>query len=76
MKQAEIFKTSVQETEEATKIIKLLLAYFPHYKINFDLSDCDNILRIEAMYGDIDEIEIEQICYYAGNLLLPFIITK
>ena len=66
MKQVEIFKTSVRKKGDAAKIIKLLLARFPHYKINFDLSDCDNILRIETQYGDIDEMEIEQFVTMLG----------
>ncbi|HKO79522.1 MAG TPA: hypothetical protein VJU78_03965 [Chitinophagaceae bacterium] len=72
MKQVEIFKTNVRNKREAAKIIKLLLAHFPHYKINFDLNDCDNILRIETQLGDIDEIEIEQLIAMQGAACCHF----
>jgi hypothetical protein len=44
----EVFKTDVQEVAESQKIVGWLLAHFPHNKINFDLSDCDRILRVEG----------------------------
>lgn len=44
----EVFKTNVQEASTANKIISLLLQQFPRCKINFDLHDCDKILRVEG----------------------------
>jgi len=44
----EVFKTNVQETKEAEQLIDLLLQYLPGSKINFDLDDCDKVLRIEG----------------------------
>jgi hypothetical protein len=44
----EIFKTSVTCSSEAAKIISHLQTYIPEARINFDLTDCDNILRIES----------------------------
>ncbi len=44
----EVFKTNVEEIAESKLIIGQLLAHFPHNKINFDLSDCDRILRVEG----------------------------
>jgi hypothetical protein len=44
----EVFKTNVAETSEANKLKLLLLDYFPHSRINFDLEDCDRILRVEG----------------------------
>lgn len=43
----EIFKTNIDEIQIANNIIEQLLNYFPGSKINFDLEDCDKILRIE-----------------------------
>ena len=43
----EVFKTNVQEFSESKTIIQHLLAYFPECKVNFDLEDCDKILRVE-----------------------------
>lgn len=44
----EVFKTNVQETEQSKMIIAKLLEHFPNSIINFDLEDCDKILRIHA----------------------------
>ncbi|MES2516626.1 MAG: hypothetical protein V4585_00880 [Bacteroidota bacterium] len=44
----EVFKTNVQKINESKKIIWILLEHFPESKINFDLSDCDRILRVES----------------------------
>ena len=44
----EVFKTNVQSTREAKRIIQKLAEEFPKHKINFDLSDCDRILRVRG----------------------------
>ena len=44
----EVFKTDVYEEERSLAIVQTLLQYFPDNKINFDLEDCDKILRIEG----------------------------
>lgn len=42
----EVFKTNVQEVAQSEVLIEQLLKHFPGSKINFDLEDCDHILRI------------------------------
>ena len=44
----EVFKTNVSSSREAKLIIQKLAEEFPEHKINFDLSDCDRILRIQG----------------------------
>lgn len=44
----EVFKTNVNTKKEAFRVLKILAEKFPHLKINFDLRDCDRILRIEG----------------------------
>ncbi len=44
----EVFKTNVRSIREAKLIIQKLAEEFPEHKINFDLSDCDKILRIQG----------------------------
>lgn len=44
----EVFKTSVTSPETAAELIALLLGILPGAEINFDLEDCDNILRINT----------------------------
>jgi len=62
-----IFKTTVCTKEEASQIKSLLAVSFPAYQVNFDLSDCDRILRIVSVLniqvnrviGLIDSIGIQ-----------------
>lgn len=42
----EVFKTNVQEVEQSVMIVRKLLEHFPNSAVNFDLEDCDKILRI------------------------------
>jgi hypothetical protein len=43
----EVFKTNVADPYESARVIQLLTPHFPKGSINFDLEDCDRILRIE-----------------------------
>lgn len=52
----EVFKTDVEQLNDADEIIQKLLEHFPESKINFDLDDCDNILRVEAKTIYIEKI--------------------
>jgi len=45
----EIFKTNITQAAIANKVIESLLQVLPHCRINFDLHDCDNILRVESI---------------------------
>ena len=44
----EVFKTNVHKAGEARRLVALLLNHFPGNKINFDLDDCDKVLRVEG----------------------------
>lgn len=44
----EVFKTNVQLEEHATTLAEKLSLLFPKTKINFDLEDCDKVLRVEG----------------------------
>ena len=44
----EVFKTDVQSEEQASTLAEKLSLLFPKTKINFDLEDCDKILRVEG----------------------------
>lgn len=52
----EIFKTNVQEFSEAQKLVALLRRHFPDSKINFDLDDCDKVLRVEGSNLRIEKV--------------------
>jgi len=59
----EVFKTDVEEDSQAEALISLLNSYLPNCRINFDLDDCDKILRIE---GFVIAKEIERILKQEG----------
>ena len=44
----EVFKTNIIKRENAEGLIQKLSSDFPETRINFDLEDCDKILRIEG----------------------------
>ncbi len=50
----EVFKTNVAHDDEALILLEQMRTTFPGYKINFDLDDCDRILRIESPFERID----------------------
>lgn len=52
----EVFKTNIQDTEIATKVIARLLECLPLHRVTFDLEDCDRILRIEGDFIDAEAV--------------------
>jgi hypothetical protein len=49
----EVFKTNVTERDHANMLIGLIHKIFIDYKANFDLDDCDNILRVKSSEGKV-----------------------
>ena len=50
----EVFKTYVQDSVQARIVKQLLLKQNPLLEINFDLDDCDKILRIKNIEDTVD----------------------
>jgi hypothetical protein len=44
----EVFKTNVQKKAQSKMLLCVLSEAFPSFKINFDLLDCDKVLRVEG----------------------------
>jgi hypothetical protein len=44
----EVFKTNVLKKTQSNILLCVLSEAFPSFKINFDLSDCDKVLRVEG----------------------------
>jgi hypothetical protein len=44
----EVFKTNIQQQKQAEILVGMLSNYFPLSRINFDLEDCDKVLRVEG----------------------------
>jgi len=52
-----VFKTSVRTAAESAKLKEPLNALNKDARWNFDLEDCDNILRVEGAAVHAEEIE-------------------
>jgi len=61
MKTVEVFKTNVVHKKAAKIILEEIGLHQPQYKCNFDLDDCDKVLRIEHAGGNVDTQLIFQI---------------
>ena len=48
LRKVEVFKTDVRYKRQAKRVLNILSREFPLFKINFDLEDCDKILRVEG----------------------------
>lgn len=44
----EVFKTNVNKPAQAEQLVQLIQQTFVGYNANFDLEDCDRILRIKS----------------------------
>jgi hypothetical protein len=52
----EVFKTNVQQHEQAEQLVSVLRGQFDFFKINFDLEDRDKILRVEGKQVCVETI--------------------
>ena len=52
----EVFKTNVASMEEANRLAEKILLNIPNVKVNFDLEDCDKILRVEGTLIKNEEV--------------------
>lgn len=44
----EVYKTNVNKPAQAEQLVQLIQQTFVGYNVNFDLDDCDRILRIKS----------------------------
>lgn len=52
----DVFKTNVTVAVQAMKLVSRIRQEFPDLQVNFDLGDCDKILRIEGIAIPKDKI--------------------
>ncbi|MEO6731095.1 MAG: hypothetical protein ABIN01_07745 [Ferruginibacter sp.] len=50
----EVFKTNVNELQHAEMLISRIHKTFMRYRANFDLHDCDKILRVMCTEGSVE----------------------
>lgn len=65
MEIVEVFKTNVETDEHAERLVHLIHDNFPEYTANFDLNDCDRILRVKSS-GLIRQSSVLAILYNSG----------
>ncbi len=49
----EVFKTDVNSKHDACMLMNIICSTFPEYEVNFDLEDCDKVLRVKNTRGEI-----------------------
>lgn len=54
----EVFRTDIYDPRVAATVLRLIHSTFPAYSANFDLEDCDKILRVECRSGQIEAYRI------------------
>jgi hypothetical protein len=62
----EVFKTNVEDKNDAWRIIMQISRIFEGYQVNFDLEDCDRILRIKSCDVIVDSKAIISLLEHAG----------
>jgi len=50
----EVFKTNVKDKHHAHMLLEKIHSRFSAYTANFDLADCDNILRVKCTSGMVE----------------------
>lgn len=63
----EIFRTNVEDESTADRTVNALHENFKNVIANFDLEDCDRILRVESMDGNI---MLKEILHFLTSLNL------
>lgn len=67
----EVFKTNVNKKQQSILLIASLQAAFPSAKFNFDLKDCDRVLRVEGL--NIEALHIVALVNKHGFLCEPLV---
>ena len=68
----EVFKTNVENHDQAEWIVEQIQSTFKNYTANFDLDDCDRILVVRSTTGEVRPILVidllSSLNYYAEVL--------
>lgn len=66
----EIFRTNIENKIDAEIVINYLKTNLPHTIINFDLEDCDRILRVKNIINN-EVYEIQLLVKKLGFICSP-----
>ncbi len=73
----EVFKTNVNDKATATMLVAEIEKHFKGFLANFDLEDCDNILRINNPNGLVcpsDIVNLLELYGYDASVLEDILI--
>ena len=62
----EVFRTNVKSPDHARRLVAVIHDFFPEWQANFDLDDCDHILRITSLQEEINSSNIVELLAYNG----------
>lgn len=62
----EVFKTNVEHRDHAEMLVDQIHQVFAEYKANFDLQDCDRILRVKNHNGLVHSSPVIELLKYYG----------
>ena len=62
----EVFRTNVEEARDAEMLLDFIHEHFVDYRANFDLRDCDRILRIESRRGQVHPQSVRLLLSFHG----------
>lgn len=62
----EVLKTNVRDRIQANMVLSEIHTAFDGYKANFDLQDCDRILRVECKSGKVQVALLIELLKEAG----------
>jgi hypothetical protein len=73
----EVFKTTIYDPRQAAVVLNLIHGAFSGYSANFDLEDCDKILRVECATGGVEAHKIMGLVSSLGHVaeILPDTLT-
>lgn len=69
--EVEVFRTNVPNQRAAGALLRGLRARFPAWRITFDLSDCDRILRVASPAGPPDACAVAALLHAQGYACAP-----
>lgn len=63
----EVFKTDVRDEDRAALLVEQIHHAFTHCSANFDLDDCDHILRVTGINCETDVYQIISLVAQFGH---------
>lgn len=74
----EVFRTNITTANEAVQVLAVFADRYPQYQINFDLDDCDKVMRVQSQRTAINANAVCQLIDQLGHYaeVLPDEIPK